>query len=59
MSGWGILKRGVLKSVWFLHWRPPCVHNFGTDPSLEIIENEVFDIHLIYIIFLTNESDID
>ena len=32
MFDWGILKCGVPKSV--LHWRPPDVHIFHTDPSL-------------------------
>ena len=33
MFGWGVLKDGVPKSV-VLHWQPPDVHIFGTDPSL-------------------------
>ena len=34
MFDWDGLKCGVLESVRFLHWRPPDLRIFDTDPSL-------------------------
>ena len=36
MFGWGVLKRGVPVGR-VLHWQPPDVHIFDTDPSLHYI----------------------